>query len=199
MEFERVGGTKKLKSDFRIISATNHNLSQSIKKGLFRQDLYFRLNTVPIELPPLRERREDIPLLISHFIQIYSRKTNKAIRGGTPELLSVLENYSWPGNVRELKNAIEHAFVYCREDTLGIQHLPRHICDPDPEGLDLSTLPTRSLAEVEQRLIELSLWENRGNKTKAAQALGINRTTLLSKMRIYGLASDDAKDPTDEN
>ena len=199
MEFERVGGTKMLKSDFRIISATNHNLSQSIRKGMFRQDLYFRLNTVEIKLPALRERREDIALLVGHFIQIYSRKTNKAIRGCTSELLSVLENYSWPGNVRELKNAIEHAFVYCREDTLGIQHLPRHIYDPDPLDLDLSMLPTRSLADVEQKLIELCLWENKGNKTKAAQALGINRTTLLSKMKVYGISADEAKGSIDEN
>jgi len=199
MEFERVGGTKKLKSDFRIISATNHNLREDMRRDLFRRDLFFRLNTVEIDLPPLRERREDIPLLFNHFIQIYSRKMNKAIRGSSSELLPVLENYSWPGNVRELKNIVERALVYCKEDVIGIQHLPRYIYDPEPQGMDLSMLPARSLEEIEKRLVELCLWETKGNKSKAAQILGITRTTLLSKLKKHGISASEEDEPTDGN
>ncbi len=199
MEFERVGGTKKLKSDFRIISATNHDLREDIRKGLFRQDLFFRLNTIEIELPSLRERREDIPLLLNHFIQIYSRKMNKAIRGSSSELLPVLENYYWPGNVRELKNIVERAFVYCKEDMIGLQHLPRYIYDMEPQGMDLSKLPTRSLEEVEKRLVELCLWETRNNKSRAAQMLGITRTTLISKLKKHGISASEENVPPDGN
>jgi len=198
-EFERVGSNRMRKSDFRIISATNHNLREDIKRGLFRSDLFYRLATVEIELPPLRERPEDILLLLDHFIQIYSQKTGKAIIGSTTDLLPVLAGYSWPGNVRELKNVVERAFVYCRENVIGIQHLPQYIHNPERKPLNLSELPIRSLEDLEKGLIELCLWEARGNRSQAAQKLGIARQTLQTKMKKYGLSSMEELEPGAEN
>jgi DNA-binding NtrC family response regulator len=188
-EFERVGGVQKLTSDFRLITATNQNLQDNIRKGLFRRDLYYRINVMEIELPPLRKRKEDIPDLLAHFIRIYSEKTNKKVHGSAEGVLDALQSYDWPGNVREFKNVIERAFVYCRGNVIEMQHLPKFIHSGHAAPLDLSGLPTRSLQEVERSLIVLALDEARGNLTHAAKSLGIGRMTLRSKLKRYGLLS----------
>lgn len=187
MEFEKVGGTKPVKSNFRLISATNHDLRKDIESESFREDLYFRLNVVEIEIPPLRKRNEDIPLLLHHFIEIYSQKTNKRITRYADDALEVLQNYHWPGNIRELKNVVERAFVYCREEVIGIHHLPQHILSKSNGNLDLSRIPSRSLEEIEKELVNLCLSEAKGNRSHAAKMLGISRGTLHSKMKRYGL------------
>lgn len=185
MEFERVGGRKQLKSDFRLISATNHNLKEDIEKEVFRKDLYYRLNVVEIEIPPLRSRKEDIPYLLNHFINIYSLKTNKRITKYSDEALEAMQNYRWPGNIREFKNVVERAFVYCNEDIIGLQHLPQYLQSGQGKSFDLSQIPIRSLEKMEKALIELCLWEAKDNKSLAAKKLEISRSTLHSKIKKY--------------
>jgi len=186
-QFERMGGARRLKSNFRLISATNRDLHEGIREGTFREDLFFRLNVVEIELPPLRRRREDIPPLVDRFVRLYSEEMNKRIVGVTPEALAALEAYDWPGNVRELKNAIERAIVYCRDDRIGLEHLPSQVFHP-ARAIDVRQLPTRNLDAVEKALIELCLLETGGNRTQAAKLLGIQRGTLRDKMIRYGLS-----------
>ncbi|TKJ38548.1 hypothetical protein CEE37_12340 [candidate division LCP-89 bacterium B3_LCP] len=186
-EFERVGQSKSIKSDFRLICATNHDLMEDIDNRTFREDLYYRIRVLEIILPPLRNRREEISILVNHFIKIYSHQTNKRIRGISDEAMSILVDYDWPGNVRELKNAIESATVYCKGDVIDTHHLPHLIHTPKIGTLNLSQLPTRSLAEIEKELIALCLQEVKGNKTKAAGMLGISRPTLYDKMKKHGL------------
>jgi DNA-binding NtrC family response regulator len=187
-EFERVGGNKPISSDFRLIAATNHNLEEDVRKGLFREDLYYRLRVAEIVLPPLRQRKEDIPFLLKHFIDIYANKTNKCIVGSYDEVKDVFEAHDWPGNVRELKNVVERAFVYHQEKDIAIRHLPNYIhSSRSDQSIDLSHLPTRNLAEVEKALVELCMWESGGNKSKAAEMLGIMRSTLQGKLAKYDL------------
>lgn len=187
MEFERVGGIKQIKSDFRLICATNQDLNKNIEKGIFREDLYYRINVLEIALPPLRERKEDIPTIVNHFIKVYSLQTNKLFTGISDEAMEVLVNYDWPGNVRELKNVVESASVYCKLETIGIQHLPQHLHTTSVGTLNLSQLPTRSLTEIERELIALCLWEAKGNKAKASEMLGISRPTLYDKLKKYNI------------
>ncbi|MCX6640315.1 MAG: sigma-54 dependent transcriptional regulator [bacterium] len=187
-EFERVGGIKNIQSDFRLIAATNHDLKQDLLNGTFREDIYYRLNVIEIEIPPLRQRKEDVPLLLSHFINIYAQKTNKPITDATEEARSALCNYRWPGNVREFKNVIESAFVFCQDRKIGLQHLPAHLqSNSTNEMVELTRLPTRSLREIEMAVVKLCLEETRGNRSQTAQLLGITRGTLHSKMRKYNL------------
>jgi two-component system, NtrC family, response regulator AtoC len=186
-EFERVGGNRVLKSDFRLISATNHNLKDQIRKESFRQDLFYRMCVVEIGIPPLRSRREDIPQLVHHFIQIYREKTGKRIEVINEEAMAALGNYNWPGNVREMKNAIEAAFVYCDGEVIQVEHLPAQIHNKETTPADLSRLSIRSLDEVEKAMIELCMAEAKGNKTRAAEMLRITRSTLDSKISKHSL------------
>ncbi|MCK5380314.1 MAG: sigma 54-interacting transcriptional regulator [Candidatus Latescibacteria bacterium] len=184
--FERVGGTESIHVDVRIIAATNRTLMEAVAQGAFRQDLYYRLNVVSIVLPPLSERREDIPLLSDHFIHSFNAKTDKAIRGVSQEAMRVLMDYAWPGNVRELENTIEHAFVQCAGGMLSVEHLPRNL-RPEPSVADAALEGGDPLVENEKVLLQRVLRNVQGHRGKTAETLGISRPTLWRKMKKHGL------------
>jgi two-component system response regulator HydG len=184
-EFETVGGTKTIKVDVRIIAATNKDLTEEVRKGGFREDLYYRLNVVPITIPPLRERTEDIPLLAEHFLRIYSEKNKRGIKGFDTAVMDAFIGYSWPGNVRELENIVERIVIMSRVDTITLVDLPPGIAAPQGEG-DRTPPPT-SLREVEREAILKTLRQTGGNRTRAAHILGITRKTLQNKIKEYGI------------
>lgn len=181
--FERVGGEETLEVDVRIIAATNRNLTEEMKKGTFREDLYYRLNVIPIFIPPLRERKDDISLLALSFLQRFSRERNKEIKGFSPEVMEVFLAHSWPGNVRELENVIEHAVIIGKKDKIILKDLPQSLLQRP-----LTTQDLESLEDFEKNLIFKTLVETNWNKHKAAKKLKINRSTLYGKIRRYGLA-----------
>jgi len=189
--FRRVGGVKDLKLNARVISATNRNLKEEIGKGNFRNDLYYRLQVIPIDLPPLRERKEDIELLANHFIQTFNREFKKSIKTISGELADVLKGYNWPGNVRELKNIIERAVLLDAEDSIKIEHLPAEIVKGRDEfseekaARNIDELYPMSLKEMEKVLIMNTLEKTGGNKSKSARILGISRQTLREKVKSY--------------
>jgi len=183
-QFERVGDNQPVRVDVRIISATNKNLNELILKNQFREDLFFRINVIPIHLPPLRDRKEDIPLLINTFIQNLQNRTGKRITGMTPDALKCFMDYPWPGNVRELKSALEYSFVVAEDGLIDIRHLV-------PQLVGIADDPKSTGTEVEQppekiALIE-ALRQSKGNQTRAARLLGINRVTVWNRMRKYNL------------
>jgi len=185
--FQRVGGTATIKVDVRLICATNRNLAQAVRDKLFREDLYYRINVVALEVPSLRERKSDIPLLADFFFQKYRAETGKEIRAVSREVLDHLREYAWPGNVRELANAMEHAVVFCRGREISLADLPPEIRQPQAAAdFDLH-LTTTSLARAEEALIRKVLEECRWNLKQAAQVLDIARGTLYSKMDKYGI------------
>jgi DNA-binding NtrC family response regulator len=183
--FERVGGEETLKVDIRLISATNKDLMEEIKNGNFREDLYYRLNVVNVEIPPLRERKEDISLLIAAFIKEFARENGKNIEGINPKAKSSLYNYSWPGNVRELRNCIESAVVMCEGNIITMGDLPSYIQADSDNYIKLSMGIT--LAAAEKEIIRNTLNFQKGNKTKTAELLGIGRKTLHRKLKEYNL------------
>jgi len=180
-EFTRVGGNEPIKVDVRVISATNRDMKEAVAKGQFREDLYYRLNVVNIELPPLRERREDIPLLTQHFLKKFALENNKEIAGFSPEATDFLLRYDWPGNVRELENAIERAVILARKPIIEIDDLPQQTLAsrPIPVG--------KNLRQVEKNHIINVLAQTKGNYTEAAKVLGISRMTLYNKAKTYGI------------
>ncbi|SFM64451.1 sigma-54-dependent transcriptional regulator [Thermodesulforhabdus norvegica] len=180
--FQRVGGRSYINVDFRCISATNRNLEEEIRRGNFRKDLYFRLNVIDIEVPPLRERKEDISLLAEHFLARFRRETNKPVTAISRDAIQLLESYDWPGNVRELENAIERAVVLARG-----RMLTRQDFDFLLRGGEFRNEADQSLKAVEKRHIEKVLKECGWNISKAARILDINRTTLHHKIKKYGL------------
>lgn len=187
--FIKPGDTKPTNVDVRIIAATNRNLEKEIKNGNFRADLYYRISVVKIETPPLRERKEDIPLLAEFFIKEYSTKLNRNISGIEPEFMQKLLDYDYPGNVRELKNIIERAIILTEGNTLKVSSLPKEFSVSNHiQGAsnDVSS-EILSLEELEKRHIQRVLEYTKGNKTKAAELLGIGSTTLYRKIQIYGL------------
>jgi transcriptional regulator with PAS, ATPase and Fis domain len=190
-EFQRVGGTGSIRVDVRVISATNQNLEDLVQKGRFRQDLYYRLNVFPIRVPPLRERADDIPLLVSHLVEVWNRKLNKHVSGVSPETMALLMAYSWPGNVRELENAVQRMMVVAKHEVLEVQDLPAGIRGtekkPGEKAKDLKEIARGSAEVVEKEAILDALAKTGGNVTRAAQSLGISRATLQHKMKIYGL------------
>lgn len=184
--FERVGGEETIEVDVRIIAATNRDLKEEIAKGNFREDLYYRLNVVNIEIPLLSERREDIPLLISSFIKELSVENNKEIKGIDSKAANALYTYSWPGNVRELRNCIESAIVMCKTDIVSIDDLPPYI--QSNSETNFIRLPSGiSLTEAEKAIITFNLNQNSGNKSKTAEVLGIGRKTLHRKIKEYNI------------
>ena len=189
-EFERVGGTRTIKTDVRIVAATNKDLAEQVRLGAFREDLYYRLNVVHIELPPLRERREDIEPLAEYFLQKYTGETGKKITQISPKAIACLVAHEWPGNVRELQNAIERAVVLCRGDVVTPRELPQDVRGDNEICL---TLPqqggnlTEILEDLERQLIIQTLRREGASQTRAADTLGIARTTLRYKMEKYGL------------
>jgi DNA-binding NtrC family response regulator len=180
--FERVGGEETLEVDVRVIAATNKNLTEEMKKGTFREDLYYRLNVIPIFVPPLRERKDDIPLLASYFLQKFSRERGKEVTSFSPEVIETLLAHSWPGNVRELENVIDHAIIISKQDKV----LPKDL----PQFLFQRPLPAQgftTLQDYEKDLILKTLQETNWNKHKASKKLNINRSTLYGKIKRYGL------------
>lgn len=185
-QFERVGGEEIIETDVRIIAATNRNLMADISTGKFREDLYYRLNVINIHIPPLKERNEDIPLLVAAFLKSSSRENGKNIEGIETKARMALYNYSWPGNVRELRNCIESAVVMSKGAILLLEDLPPHIGETSA-GQSLRLSPGISIAEGEKEIIRSALSVNKGNKSKTAEVLGIGRKTLHRKIQEYSL------------
>ena len=184
-EFTPVGGTQSVKSDFRVIAATNVQLKGLVAKGEFREDLYYRLNVVTLDLPPLKERQEDIPLLVDRFIAQLDLQQGRNIQGISPEALNALVSYPFPGNIRELRNAIEFAFIACKGSRIELEHLPREIAQD-------KTSPPSALSAQDQEEAEKiqAMLENCGhNREQAAKALGISRSTLWRRMKKLNLLS----------
>lgn len=188
-EFERVGGNKTIKVDIRIIAASNRDLQEAVKRGTFREDLFYRLNVVNIKIPPLRERREDIPFLVNFFIDKFNKRYQMKVKGISQRALNILMDYTWSGNVRELENTIESAMVVNNPDVLDIQHLPQEIRDfnEKPEVI-LLRIGTK-LEEVEREMILKTLKATNGNKLRAAKLLGINVRTIHRKIEEIGKTS----------
>ena len=184
MEFERVGGNTSIKVDVRIVAATNQDLRLKVARGQFREDLYYRLRVMEIKLPPLRERREDIPQLVSHFIQKFNRKLDKQIKTISEEALRALTNHDWPGNVRELENVIERAFVVCHQSTVTLDHLSDDLTVRSGSALG-GAFPLREDEEVSSILSALE--KTAGNKSRAARLLGLSRKTIYRKIDKYNL------------
>jgi len=180
--FERVGGEETLEVDVRVIAATNKNLIEEMKKGTFREDLYYRLNVIPIYVPPLRERKDDIPPLASHFLQKFSREKGKEVTGISPEVMEILLAHSWAGNVRELENVIEHATIIAKKDKILPKDLPQYLLQKP-----LTAQQLVSLQDYEKSLILKTLEETNWNKHQTSKRLKINRSTLYGKMKRYGL------------
>lgn len=185
-EFIPLGGTRPVRVDVRITSATNRNLDELVNEERFRRDLYYRLNVVKIQLPPLRERPEDIPLLTRYLIRKFHAKSGLNIRGIVPDAMEMLQHYGFPGNVRELENIIEHAFIWCKERVIQPQHLPSYLFGLERELEQMPSQETR-MRDVEARTILEVLHKYNGNKVKAARELGIHRTTLWRKLKRMGL------------
>lgn len=185
-EFMRVGDQERRKLDIRIIAASNGNLMKAIERGAFRMDLYYRLNVVPIHLPPLREWSEDIVLLVEHFLKKYNHKYNCSVKGISQEALEMLISYSWPGNVRELEHLIERILVLEDGDVIRPEHLPHFITHRQGEFQVFSDNGL-SLEEVEKRYIQFVLDRTKGKRQQVANILGINRKTLAAKIKKYWL------------
>jgi PAS domain S-box-containing protein len=181
-EYQPLGSTRTMHTDARILAATNADLVERIESGTFREDLYFRINVVELRIPPLRERPEDVPLLVDHFLKKFRRKTRKSITRLSPEALATLRRYAFPGNVRELENAIEHAFVMCHSDVIQSGHLPVSLTRM-AAGVNGVSAGKRNEKEV----IAEALQRNRGNRAQTARELGMHRSTLWRKTRMYGL------------
>ncbi len=194
-EFQRVGGTTPIRVDVRILSATNQNLEELVQKGRFRQDLFYRLNVFPIHVPPLRERTDDIPLLVSHSIEKCNRGMNKQLTGVSAQAMAFLIAYPWPGNVRELENVIQRMVVVAKSETLGVDDLPREIRRereaPETRPRDLRDIARESAGIVEKNVILDALSKTGGNVTRAAKSLGISRATLQKRIKVYGLRESE--------
>ena len=188
MEFERVGDSTPVKVDVRVIAATNKDLSAKVKLGEFREDLYYSLNVVEVSLPPLRDRLEDMPFLVDHFLKKINKKLNKDISSVSSDVMNIFMNYSWPGNIRELEHTLEHAFIVCRGDAITVDHLPRNIKDV----ISAKFIHHRDREKGEPEIILQTLDKTAWNKAKASRLLGIDRKTLYRKMEKYQI-----KDPVE--
>ncbi len=186
----RVGGKVELEVDARVLCATNRDLKAEVKAGRFREDLFFRLNVFQIPLPPLRDRREDIPLLTQHFVEKFSSESAKHVTGVHPEALQILKQYDWPGNIRELRNAVERAMILCEGELILQEHLPPDMAVKSPERQQFHTPYGLPLDDVEKEYILGSLQRNNGNKARTAESLGVSEKTLYNKLHRY---ADEAK------
>jgi len=189
LEFEQVGGTKTFKIDTRVILATNEDLACAVAEGRFRQDLYYRVNVINIELPALRDRISDIPLLAAHFLQQICNESGKQVRGFSEETMAALQRFRWPGNVRELQNVIERAVLLGKSPVIGLEDLPSHFLADSPVAVETSAARKlkEAMAAPERQIILNVLESNQWNRQATAEALGINRTTLYKKMKRLGL------------
>ncbi|HSD50042.1 MAG TPA: sigma 54-interacting transcriptional regulator, partial [Candidatus Methylomirabilis sp.] len=192
--FRRVGGTEDIEVDVRILAATNKNPNQLIQQGLFREDLYYRLNVISVEIPPLRERREDIPLMAQSFLELFAARTGRTGMGIAPEAMRLLTTYGWPGNVRELENVLERAVALTTTDEVQVESLPPFLLQPalpaavprvevPAEGLDMEQV----VADLEKSLMRDALEKAGWIQTKAAQLLGINFRSFRYRAKKYGL------------
>lgn len=190
---QRVGSDRTHTVDVRVVAATNRDLLQMVREGTFREDLYYRLNVVALEVPPLRDRRDDIPLLTQHFLSLYAEKNSRRVKGVTPQVMDIFLRYDWPGNVRELENVLERSVILLRGDYVTERELPFHLQEmaqgaPSPPSEPLPGVPVDSiwtLAEMEKQMILRVLEDTGGNKSEAARRLGITRRTLKLKLKRY--------------
>ncbi len=184
---DRIGGRAPIPIDVRIISATNIDFEEAVSAGKFREDLYYRLNVIPVVIPPLRDRREDIPLLVHHFIQKFNAELNRRVQGLTNEAMLALTAYSWPGNVRELRNMMERVVALSKNGTISQEDLPINDGGGMKRALSQNLTLEKAMANFEREVIKQTLLQTGGNQTRAARILKVHRTTLLSKMRWLGL------------
>ena len=194
MEFERVGGTKTIKVDVRILAASNRRLKEDVDKGVFREDLFYRLNVVHIEVPPLKERAEDIPFLVAHFVEKFRSSNRKKIELA-PEVWKALYSYPWPGNIRELENTMERAMVMSSDENITLKDLPDYVISEKEQAIDLDRIVPLNLAlaealdQIEERLISRALNHSNNVQSRAAEMLGITRHAMHYKMKKYGMLS----------
>lgn len=188
-EYEPLGSNKSVRADIRVIAATNRNLSELVADGSFRQDLYYRLNVVKLDLPPLRRRQEDIPLLVEHFIHVHNARTGKRIQGLSEEAMKMLLRHDFPGNVRELENVIEYAFIMCKAGEIRVSHLPPDLLGPRSDWIveDDEAGVESPLDQAERAAVVSALKDNDGHRGLASSQLGINPSTLWRKMRKLGI------------
>ncbi len=193
--FERVGGTELITVDTRVIAATNKNLSEEVARGRFREDLYYRLNVIPFHVPPLRDRREDIPLLMEHFLREFARETAREVLSVSLEAREALYSYDWPGNVRELKNLMERLVIMAHSHTITADDIPPYIRGPQPSqsgSVFRGNLLKEARKDFEKEFISRKLKEFGGNIARTAEAIGIERSHLYRKIRSYGIENEDA-------
>jgi PAS domain S-box-containing protein len=188
--FEPLGGTRAEMADVRVIAASNRDLAALVESGVFRQDLYYRIKVMRLALPPLRERREDIPLLVQHFITVFNAVQNKHVTGVSPDVLGVLTAHDYPGNVRELQNIIEHAFVLLHEGQIGLEHLPGELV-PVSFRHAAGRRMTDTVKALEAQALREALERHGGNRLAAARELGIHKSTLFRKVRLFGIELPD--------
>jgi DNA-binding NtrC family response regulator len=193
----RVGGRENIPIDIRLVSASNEDLEERVRRGEFRQDLFYRLNVVPVRLPDLKDRREDIPLLVHHFLEKFAQQLGEPVRRLSNEAMRVLMTHTWPGNVRELENAVEHALTMGRGEILLPEDLPVSVTAPERDIVSEATLDDLTLAELERRYIIRVLEKMGGHQLKTARVLGIDRRTLYRRLRQYGRASRDETEEED--
>lgn len=186
-EFERVGDSTPIKVDARVVAATNQDLQEKVKQGEFREDLYYRLKVVELRLPPLRDRREDIPLLVSHFLKKFNKKLNREIMSVSADVQEIFMNYYWPGNIRELEHTLEHAFIVCRQDTITVDHLPSAF----KEFVRIKPSISEDMLNKESQAILYALEKSGWNKAGAARLLGISRRTIYRKIDEYKIKIRD--------
>lgn len=196
-KFERVGGEEPIEVDVRVLAATNKNLEEEVKAGRFREDLYFRLNGIHIEVPPLRERKDDIPLLLNSFLERYNAENGKNITGFDNHARSALYKYDWPGNIRELQHCVESSVVMASGSEITLEDLPPSVSKAS--GIETISVPVGiTLDEAEKIIIQENLAANKGNKSKTAETLGIGRKTLHRKLNEYGLEDEEAETGSDD-
>ena len=188
-KFEPIGSSETFKVDTRIITATNKNLEEEVRANRFREDLYYRINVVNLIVPSLRDRREDIPLLVNFFLKRYAKKNHRNLKGFTPKAMDLLMRYDWPGNIRELENVVERSVIMVRGDFITPDEFPGVLksLDPEYEQISAEMLSGKSLKEMEKAMIMRTLQETDGNRTRAAEILGISRRTLQLKLKEYGV------------
>ncbi|MBI4833204.1 MAG: sigma-54-dependent Fis family transcriptional regulator [Planctomycetes bacterium] len=190
---ERIGGMRQIPINVRVIAATNVDLNELVKRGEFREDLYYRLNIVPLSIPPLRERKEDIPLLVEHFFNLYRKKYHRIIKNISPDVMGYFVNYEWKGNVRELENVIQCLLIISERKDITIGDLPADIISkkvPDNAGLNNGLQLEEALTRFEREYINKALIKSGNNRQEAAQILGVHRNTLLNRMRVLGMKEE---------
>ena len=188
--FKRVGGSGDIQVDVRVIAATNRSLEDAVQQGAFREDLYYRLNVLPVALPPLRDRTTDIPALVNFFIDNFNQEFRKQVRGVDPDVMASLQRYAWPGNVREIRNAVERAMLLAEGDSLGADQFP--MLAPRPSASQRFLLPPGgvSLEKLERDLVIQALERTKGNQTQAARLLGLNRDQIRYRIEKFELAKN---------